>query len=267
MKHVEQGQFPNLQMGLVLKHFFEDHPSVVDRAGREFFEYVQARQDVVSKEKIEQLFREWLVYDFRLKTGKTAFETYIYRNPDGLSADELSLLQQASDSHFTSHFWVGAVEQEHNLLIIEECHSQKQYSIYDMTAPRHVRSNVGWVAARLIQLTQAGDKGLNDTSPDGKSTNWYFASDPVFFVPVVWTPEMKQRMTEVPLADKSTCVDGVPADGRQPFIDIVKMHYGLNDKTFEEFDIVRSGQIMMPQAHSPTNTSENTSQDRTDTAQ
>ena len=184
--------YPNPQMGLVLKHFYEQHPEVVDRAGQEFFSYVQAVQERVAQEKIEQLFNEWLVYDFLLKTGKTALETYIYRNPDGLDEDELDLMQQAGDSSYVGHFLIGEVSAETELMVLHECGTGVSYEVRDVTATQSVQSNAGLISTRIIQL-------------DG---NWYFASDPIYFLPI---PS--------------------PADGAsgQSFIDTVKLHYGMWD--------------------------------------
>ena len=182
-------EYPNPQMGLVLKHFYEQHPEVVDRAGQEFFSYVQAIQEKVPKEKIEQLFNEWFVYDFQLKTGKTALQTYIYRNPDDLDDRELDLMQQANETSYTSHFWIATVDAQTELLAIKECDNDASFEVRDVTASQSVQDNAGMIAARLIQL-------------DG---NWYFASDPIFFLP---SPEN---------AD-----DG----SGQSFIDVVKLHYG-----------------------------------------
>ncbi|MCL2403374.1 MAG: hypothetical protein FWC86_03990 [Coriobacteriia bacterium] len=181
--------YPDPQMGLVLQHFYEQHPEVVDRAGQEFFAYVQATQERIPKEKIEQLFNEWLVYDFRLKTGKTALETYIYRNPDELDEDKLKLMQQAGESSYVGHFWIKTVNAKTQTLVLEECGSDASFKVYDATASQSIQSNAGLVAARLIQL-------------DG---NWFFASDPVFFLPI------------------PSSEDGE----RLPFIDLVKLHYGI----------------------------------------
>ncbi|MCL2680154.1 MAG: hypothetical protein FWF11_01555 [Coriobacteriia bacterium] len=208
MTYSEEINHPRPQLALVVQHFFEGQAAVVDRAGREFFDYVQACQDLVPKDKIEQLFREWFVFDFLLKTGKTALETYIYRNPDDLDRRELDLLQQASDSAFTAHFWLGQVDLASQLLQLEDCRSTKQYPIRDATAVRHVTSNVGWIAARMIQL-------------DG---DWHFASDPLYYAAIAPTASMKQRMQQ--------------AAQDRPFIDIVKMHYGLHDRPFEELQII-----------------------------
>ena len=195
MKQHNQRQdfdYPNPQMGLVLKHFYEQHPEVVDRAGQEFFSYVQAIQERVAKEKIEQLFNEWFVYDFQLKTGKTALETYIYRNPDELDEDELDLMQQAGDSSYVGHFLIGEVNAETELMVLHECGTGVSYEIRDVTATQSVKSNAGLISARIIKLED----------------NWYFASDPIYFLPIP------------PPADKSK---------GQGFIDVVKLHYGVWD--------------------------------------
>jgi uncharacterized protein YegJ (DUF2314 family) len=184
--------YPNPQMGLVLQHFYEQHPEVVDRAGQEFFASVQAVQEKISKGKVEQLFNEWMVYDFCLKTGKTALETYIYRNPNELDARELDLMQQAGDSSYVSHFWIGDVSAEDEILTLHECGTDTCYKVRDVTASQSVSSNAGLIAARLIQL-------------DG---DWYFASDPAYFLP------------NPPFAE-----DG----SGQSFIDVIKLHYGTGE--------------------------------------
>ena len=190
MQERQSFDYPNPQMGLVLQHFYEQHPEVVDRAGHEFFAQVQAVQEKVQKEKIEQLFNEWLVYDFCLKTGKTALETYIYRNPDNLDDSELELMRQAGASNYTSHFWIETLDAQKQLLILKECSSGKAFEVRDATASQSVASKAGIVAARLIQI----------------DSRWYFASDPIYFMPFP------------PLSE----------DNRgQNFAEVVKLHYGM----------------------------------------
>ncbi|MCL2438359.1 MAG: hypothetical protein FWC99_04660 [Coriobacteriia bacterium] len=188
MQERQSFDYPSPQMGLVLQHFYEQHPEVVDRAGQEFFAYVQVTQERVPKEKIEQLFNEWLAYDFRLKTGKTALETYIYRNPDELDAQELDLMQQANDSSYVSHFWIEKVDTKSQMLTLRECSTDAHFEVRDATASQSIEDNAGLVAARLIRL-------------DGC---WYFASDPIYFLPIPSTE-----------------------DKGQSFIDVVKLHYGI----------------------------------------
>jgi len=190
MQERQTFDYPNPQMGLVLQHFYEDNSQVVDRAGQEFFNYVQAVQEKVAKEKIEQLFNEWFVYDFKLKTGKTPLETYVHRNPDDLSEHDIDLMKQAGENNFTGYFWIEKVDAKTQLLTIRECVTNTRYEIRDVTASQSVKDNAGLVAARLIQLDD----------------QWYFASDPIYFFP-----------TPVP----------VEKDSGANFIDVVKMHYGL----------------------------------------
>jgi len=190
MQERQSFEYPNPQMSLVLKHFYEEHPEVVDRAGQEFFAHVQAMQERVEQKKIEALFNEWFVYDFHLKTGKTPLETYVYRNPDGLDEGELDLLQQAGDSNYTSHFWVGKVDPGMHSLELRECSDGEIFEVLDVTASQSVASNAGIVAARLIKL-------------DDK---WFFASDPIYFMPFP------------PLSESGK---------GQNFSDVVKLHYGM----------------------------------------
>jgi len=190
MQERQDFDYPNPQMSLVLKHFYEEHPEVVDRAGQEFFDYVQAIQERITQERIEALFNEWFVYDFLMKTHKTPLETYVYRNPDDLDDRELDLMKQAADSSYTDHFWVGTVDPEAHSIELREIGTDKAFVVHDMTASQSVETNAGIVAVRLIQL-------------DG---NWYFASDPAYFMPMPHRSEY-----------------GIG----QEFIDVVKLHYGM----------------------------------------
>ncbi|MCL2526232.1 MAG: hypothetical protein FWE46_04180 [Coriobacteriia bacterium] len=190
MTDPENFEYPNPQMSLVLRHFYDDNTDVLDRAGHEFFSYVQAMQERVPQDKIEQLFNEWFVYDFKLKTGKTPLETYLYRNPDELDERELDLMQQAGDSQFTSYFWIEDVDSATQTLTLRECDNAVIYKVRDATASQMIEGGAGLVAIRMIQI----------------DNEWYFASDPISFMPV---PALGQ-------------------DGHnRPFIDVVKMHYGM----------------------------------------
>ena len=198
--------YPNPQMGLVLQHFYDLHPEVVDRAGHQFFDNVHAMQERVAKEKIESLFNEWFIYDFHLKTDKTALETYLHRNPDNLDARELDLMKQALDSNFTGYFWIEKVDPESQLLVLRQFDTGKIYEVHDMTASQSVTSNAGIVAIRMIQI-------------DG---DWFFASDPIYFMPI-------PALTESAHSDGSDNNDSrIQADRGQDFLDVVKLHYGFH---------------------------------------
>lgn len=189
MEERRGSQYPNPRMSLVLQHFYDHHPEVVDRAGQTFFSYVQATQERIPKEKIEQLFHEWFVYDFHLKTNKTTIETYVYRNPDNLNDEDLELMRQAGESSYSNHFWISEVNPEKETLLLKECNSDKSFEVLDATASQNVPSNAGLIAARLIKL----------------EGTWYFSSDPIYFLPI-------------PPAS---------SEHGEPFIDIVKLHYGI----------------------------------------
>ena len=212
-------RYPNPPMSLVIGHFLEEHRDVMDRAAKEFFEYVQVDEERISDEKSMQLFYEWFVYDFQLKTGKTALETYIFRNPDKLSEQKLDWMKQAGDSNFTSHFWIGKVVKQHHQITLEECSTGQQYKIRDIAASRTAQSNIGWMAARLFEI----------------NGRWYLASDPIIYAPLKPTAAMKRHMAEVKAYEEGDSAS------KESFIDIVRKNYSINQDEFDEIEVLASG--------------------------
>ena len=89
----------------VYEHYFTSptYESEVMRALREFFN----RPDLdkgdrldVGDEKSEGFFKEWFLYDFKTKDGRTILEDFVARNPLRLTASEMSLYRNLLDNKF-----------------------------------------------------------------------------------------------------------------------------------------------------------------------
>ena len=195
------------RMSLILRHFNEEHPEIVDRADTEFYEYVEADLDEISDFKLNQLFSEWFVFDFKLKTGKSPLETYVHRNPDQLNKEELRDMRAAGKTEFTSTFHVGSVDHEKYEIELIDMETGKKYLVYDLAGSRQLEGDDGLLAVRIYRI-------------QGK---WYMASDPIYFLPIPFSQERRDELISVRLApggEDLKCGS---------FIEIVRTIYGCDD--------------------------------------
>ena len=221
-------EHPRPKISLVYNHFVERQPDTIHRAGKTFYDYVEASPKNIERERLDEFFVEWFVYDFCLKTNRTPLETYLFRSPAEATEHDLDLLQQAFDSNYLARFWTEEIHREYDAITLRECATGKKRHICAVSSSSEMRGGIGLTAARLIQLN--GD--------------WYFALRPVSSNPVKQTEDIEQRMAEaIALTELRAMQRSKTIKEKLSYIylDTVRMHFGPEGEHYEEIEVARLG--------------------------
>ena len=73
----------------------------VDEAYKKFFGDLLFSE---LKSKWEELFLEWLIFDFKTSTGISFLSEYVLKNPDNLDIKTLDQFKQIAETQFYSQF-------------------------------------------------------------------------------------------------------------------------------------------------------------------
>lgn len=85
---MQKGAIPKLLSYYLSSDKFK---SEIERAQKEFFDIKEENVLLSIEEKYEPFFNEWLVYDFKLQSGKSLLEDYYYRNPKKMPLYEMQI--------------------------------------------------------------------------------------------------------------------------------------------------------------------------------
>lgn len=158
------------------------NPTDVDRAYQIFFGSLPFSQ---LKTEWEDLFVEWLVFDFK-RSGKPTFVVeYVLKNPGRLSDVALSQLKQIASTHFYSQFEVLEIRKGEWLRVID-LFSGKFYRIYDKKGSESIASP-GVVPARAACV----------------NNRWYWVGANSVYFPVTYTKRAKILMKKLAKKDFS----------------------------------------------------------------
>ena len=72
----------------------------IERAKKEFFDSPKDGIVISVNEKYEPYFMEWLIFDFRLKNGKSLVEDYYDRNPRKRPLYEMQVYRDLQDNAY-----------------------------------------------------------------------------------------------------------------------------------------------------------------------
>src|SRR3990167_240671 len=81
-------------------------PGEVDEAYKEFFGSLPVNQ---LQKEWEELFLEWLTFDYKQKGGTTFLVEFILRNPDNFDLEKIDRFEQISRSQFYSMFEIKEI--------------------------------------------------------------------------------------------------------------------------------------------------------------
>lgn len=152
------------------------NPVEVDRAYEQFFGSLPFSE---LKPEWEELFLEWLIFDFRT-LFKTAFiAEYILQNPDDLKEEILNQFIQIAETHHYSHFEVIKIKKG-EWIEIEDLYSGKMYRVYDKKTSETIAS-FGTIPVRVAQV-------------EGK---WYLVGANSVFFPITHTARAKKNMLDI----------------------------------------------------------------------
>lgn len=157
-------------------------PGVVDEAYREFFGPLPVDQ---LQTEWEELFLEWLAFDYKQKGSSTFLVEYILRNPDNLDAKRINQFEQISRSQFYSMFEIQEINKG-EWFILEDLHAGKIYKVLENTGTTILKDK-GSIPGRIAKV-------------DG---NWYLVGANSVYFPITHTQRSKKHMREIKITNYS----------------------------------------------------------------
>lgn len=151
-------------------------PRAVDEAYFKFFGHLPVEQ---LPTEWEELFLEWLVYDYKQASGATFLAEYILRNPDRLDNDSLDRLRQISLSQIYSMFEILEINRG-NWFILEDLQTGKVYRVYEKTGTSTI-DRPGTIPGRIALV----------------NNRWYLVGANSVYYPITHTPRAKKIMRKM----------------------------------------------------------------------
>lgn len=105
----------------------------------------------VSEEILQGLSGEWLLFDYKPKSGRTLIEQYYFSDPDSLSRTELSELKQIIESQ-TLHLLQIYASSQPPYVFLESVFTGKKFKVYDRTMSQSVDNLSGSFFGRISKV-------------------------------------------------------------------------------------------------------------------
>lgn len=150
-------------------------PPEVDSAYKEFFGSLPFSE---LKPEWEELFLEWLIFDYKASTGTLFLIEYVLRNPDNLNKDTINQFEQIAKTQFYSQFEILEIKRG-QWLKLEDLFTGKIYTVYEKKGSETL-SEKGVIPGRLAKV-------------DGK---WYLVGANSIYFPITYTQRAKKHMRE-----------------------------------------------------------------------
>lgn len=157
-------------------------PGEVDEAYRKFFGLLPVEQ---LQTEWEELFLEWLIFDYQQKTGATFLIEYILRNPDNFDAEKINQCRQIAKSQFYSMFEILKIKSG-EWFILENIHTGKTYRVYEKKGTSSIKTP-GTIPGRIARV-------------DGR---WYLVGANSVYFPITHTERAKKHMRKMKINNYS----------------------------------------------------------------
>lgn len=164
-----------LPFHLVIGYADKNHKEIT-RALEEFFGKDLPPPDW---ENVWALFREWLIFDYKQKSGTSFLEEYSLKNPDSLPLSQINQFRQVAQTHHYTMLEIKTLKRG-KWIICEDILSGKEYKIFDKSGSE-TTPGVGLIQTRIGRV-------------DDK---WYFVGSNPVFTPITFTPRHKKFMRKV----------------------------------------------------------------------
>lgn len=157
-------------------------PGEVDKAYREFFGHLPVDQ---LRTEWEELFLEWLTFEYKQKGGTTFLVEYILRNPDNFDAEKIGQFEQISRSQFYSMFEIQEINKG-KWFILEDLHTGKIYKVLEKTGTITLKDK-GSIPGRIAKV----------------NGNWYLVGANSVYFPITYTERSKKHMRRFKITNYS----------------------------------------------------------------
>lgn len=151
-------------------------PNVVDEAYLKFFGYLPVEKLTT---EWEELFLEWLVYDYKQSSGTTFLIEYILRNPDGLDNKKVDQFEQIAQSQIYSMFEILEIKRG-EWFILENIHTGKTYQVYEKKGTLSL-NHPGTIPGRIAKVDD----------------RWYLVGANSVYFPMTHTSRAKKHMRKM----------------------------------------------------------------------
>lgn len=162
--------------------FAMNKPYEVDEAYRQFFGSLPFDK---LKTEWEELFLEWLIFDYKQKTGTSFLIEYILRNPDQLDDKTIDQFNQIAKTHIYSMFEIQEIKKG-EWFILEDLHTGKAYKVYEKKGTLTMQ-NVGAIPGRIAEVDNC----------------WYLVGANSVYFPITYTQRSKMYMRKMKIRNYS----------------------------------------------------------------
>lgn len=215
---------PDLRYSLVLDYLEDRFPGIHKQAYDEFCELVEPTFEKLSsaeKERLCELSAEWLIFDRTFEDGKSGLRMYCEANPDHRGRGFMKAMEESEETAFSGVFWVEAVSPEGRRVHLQDSSSGKRLAVYDEAMSASLPS--GDLGILSIRVAKVADK-------------WYFPGNPIGYVPIRVSDEMKERTLE-------------ESEGRAlSFVEVARMAF---HRTLKEEDLPKFPKVPEPDVSDP----------------
>src|SRR3989338_855965 len=156
-------------------------PSEVDEAYKQFFRDLPFEQ---LKPEWEELFLEWLMFDYKPKSGASSLVEYILKDPDHIEKIVRDQFQQIAQTQKYSLFEILEIERS-KWFLLEDIYTGKTYKVYEKKGTTQIK-NPGQIPGRVANV-------------DGR---WYLVGANSVYFPITYTKRLKGKMKRMELQAK-----------------------------------------------------------------
>lgn len=162
--------------------FALEKPAVVDRAYFEFFGLLPPSD---LEKEWEDLFLEWLIFDYQQKNGTSFFIEYTLKNPDQLSKDKIAKFKQVAETQFYSFFEIQDIKKG-QWFILENLHDGKIYKVYEKKGTSIIKGPAN-LPGRIAKI----------------NNRWYLIGANSVYFPTTYTKRAKKVIREMKIKNYS----------------------------------------------------------------
>lgn len=157
-------------------------PAEVDEAYRQFFGLLPFSE---LKPQWEQLFIEWLIFDYKPPIKTSFLIEYTLRNPDHLDRSTLNQFEQIVKTQLYSQFEIFKIKRG-LWIYVEDLFSGKTYKVYDKKASESVPAK-GIIPGRIAKVDNM----------------WYLVGANSIYFPITYTERARRHMRKLKMKNFS----------------------------------------------------------------
>lgn len=158
------------------------HPDEVDLAYKQFFGMLPFSE---LKSEWEELFLEWLIFDFKTLKRTSFLAEYVLKNPDKLDNKALDQFKQIVETQFYSQFEIQKIKRG-QLITVEDLFTAETYTIYEKKGSERL-SERGILPGRIAKVDE----------------KWYLVGANSVYFPITYTERAKRNIREIKIKNFS----------------------------------------------------------------